>query len=314
MRCISAFAVAILVALVAMPVTARDLYVDNLTGEDFFNGTQPAAAADGHGPLRTITRALQLAQGSDRIVLANTGVAYRESITLFGSRHSGVSRQPFVLAGNGATLDGSQPVPADAWEHSRGNLFRFARPLGSHQQLFLDGRPATRVPVGSMGAVPALEPRQWCYSEGYIYFAVDNDRLPENYDLTFAHLQTGITLYFARNVAILDLTVQGFQLDGINAANTARDVYLAGVTCRGNGRSGVTIGGASQVELDACLLGNNGSAQLLTLPWSETNIRRCRLLGNTAPAWVDRGGKVFLNGSTISGGLETLDPDETPKP
>ena len=124
---------------------------------------------------------------------------------------------------------------------------------------------------------------------------------------------TASTCNCARNrleggrVAVVNLTVQGFQLDGINAANSARDVYLAGLICRGNGRSGITVGGASQVEIDVSLLGNNGRAQLLTLPYSETAIRNTDLLSNTAPAWVDRGGRVYLGGQRIEGGIDGRD-------
>ena len=52
-------------------------------------------------------------------------------------------------------------------------------------------------------------------------------------------MPVGITLYKVRDVAIGDLTVQGFQLDGINAFDGAFDIQLSGVTCRGNGRSGI---------------------------------------------------------------------------
>ncbi|MEX0713437.1 MAG: hypothetical protein WD278_13865 [Pirellulales bacterium] len=49
-------------------------------------------------------------------------------------------------------------------------------------------------------------------------------------------MQTGITLYHMHDVAVVDLIVQGFQLDGINAHDGVRSCYLSGITCRGNGR------------------------------------------------------------------------------
>ena len=266
---------------------------------------------DRSGPLRTITCALRRARQGDRIVLAKTAEPYRESITLFGQQNSGTAGQPFVLVGNGATLDGSAPVAPDGWEHYRGAVFRFAPPAAGPQQLFLDGRPASRVPVVGVGAaLPALEPQQWCYRDNQIYFRVDANKLPRDYALRLATMQTGVTLYFVTNVAILDLTVQGFQIDGINAANTARDVYLAGVIARGNGRSGITSGGASRIEIDACLVGNNGAAQVLTLPWSETQLRNSNLLGNTAPGWVDQGGRVYLGPKLVTGGLDEVKAEE----
>jgi hypothetical protein len=76
------------------------------------------------------------------------------------------------------------------------------------------------------------------------------------------------------------------------------------VTCRGNGRSGIAVGGASLVDVDQSLVGDNGFAQLLTLPWSETHLRSSELMSNTAAAWVDHGGKVFRDGQEIRGGLD----------
>ena len=103
-------------------------------------------------------------------------------------------------------------------------------------------------------------------------------------------------------MAISDLTVQGFQLDGINALNDARNVRLAGVTCRGNGRYGLAVGGASQVEIDSCLLENNGTAGLFTGPYSRNapfSAAACRAAA--APGWVDSGGRVWLGPSSRAG-------------
>jgi hypothetical protein len=302
-------AVVVLVVLAAS-AAGRDIHVDNVSGDDRFTGHSLESLPDRSGPVRTIAKALRLACSGDRIVLAQTDQPYRESISLVGSRHSGLLEQPFVIEGNGAILDGSAPVPPDAWEHYRGAVFRFCPPRTGYQQLFLDDRPAVRIAAGLTAEVPPeLKPLQWSLHGGQIFFCVEPGKLPKNYNLAYAHLQTGITLFHVRHVAIVNLTVQGFRIDGINAYNSARKVYFTGVTCRGNGRSGITVAGASQVEIDACLLGNNGSAQLLTLPYSETSVRNSQLFSNTAPAWVDQGGRVFINGKRVGGGI---DQDVTP--
>jgi len=294
-----------LVLLLVSSAAARDIHVSNLAGDDRFTGREADSMSDGTGPVRTITRALRVALAGDRIVLAKTGEPYRESISLVGSRHSGYPKRPFTIEGNGAILDGSAPVPAEAWQNFGGAVFRFQPPHGGHQRLFLDNRPADRIAVGPMaGAPPKLKPLQWCFFEGRIYFCVEPNKLPEDYNPTHADKQTGITLFHVRLVGIVDLTVQGFRVDGISAYNSARDVYLGGVTCRGNGRSGVAVGGASQVEIDAALLGNNGEAQLLTLPMSETRVRNSELFSNTAPGWVDKGGRVTIDDKRVEGGLD----------
>ncbi len=259
--------------------------------------------------MRTIAKALHRAQSGDRIVLASTGQPYRESVSLVGGRHSGTPSKPFVIAGNGAVLDGSAAVPSWAWENYRGGVFRFAPPHVEFQQLFLNGRPAKRVEDNpAADGPPKLAPLEWCLHRGFIYFRVEELRLPDEYGITYAEKEVGVTLYRVKWVAIEDLTVQGFQRDGINAFNSDVQVSLIRLTCRGNGRSGITVGGASLVDIDTCLIGDNGKAQLWTLPWSETYIRSSELLSNTAPAWVDGGGRVLLDGKPVHGGLEASKP------
>ena len=287
------------------PAAARELFVSNTAGDDALSGRQTRNSSDRSGPVRTIARALQLAGSGDRIVLIPTDEPYRESISLVGSRHSGYPHQSFVIEGNGAILDGSAPVPPEAWQHDRGAVFRFRPPGKAHQQLFLDNLPADQVAVDRFQEeAPKLDKLQWCLHGGYIYFCVEPDKLPGDYALTYARLQTGITLFHVNRVAIVDLTVQGFQVDGISAHNSAREVRLSGVTLRGNGRSGVTVGGASRLEIDLSTVGNNGRAQVLSLPYSETSIRNSNVFSNTAPAWVDRGGKMHVDGRKVEGGID----------
>jgi len=299
-------AVLLVLSVIAAPeAQGRDIYVNNTGGDDTFTGRAAENVPGREGPVRTIAKALRLAQSGDRIVLANTGEPYRESISFVGSRLGGMAWQPLTLVGNGAVLDGSAPVPPEAWQHHRDNIFRFTPARRGPQQLFLDDRPAQRVPVDlQRETVPELEPLQWCELGGSIFFCVEPDKLPAEYSLSYAHLQTGITLYHVRWVGILDLTVQGFRVDGISAANSAEHIYLGGVTCRGNGRAGLSVGGASRVELEDCLIGNNAKAQLLTLPWSTTSVADSEIFANTAPARVDRGGKLYVGDQPVEGTVD----------
>jgi len=301
----------VLLLLWSSPMEGREIFVDNLAGDDQFTGQQASATADLTGPVRTIGRALRLAQHGDAIVLAKNDVPYRESISLVGSRHGGRAGHPFIIRGNGAILDGSTPVPPEAWKHYRGKIFRFSPTRMGTQQLFLDDRPAARVPVAhSTTEPPELQPKQWCWIAGRIYFCVEKTKLPDDYRLSCADESIGVTMFHVDHVVVEKLTVQGFQLDGISLHNSARNVSLQEVTCRGNGRSGVAVGGASMVDLDNSLLGNNGRAQLLTLPYSETHLHGTHLLSNTAPAWVDEGGRVYLDNRRIEGGMDQFQPDD----
>lgn len=303
----------LILAGLAVSASARDLFVHNVAGDDRRAGISNDVSGDMDGAVRTIGRALRLAASSDRIVLAKTDVPYNESISLVGSRHSGWAQQPFILLGNGATLDGTSPVPPDAWQYVRGHIFRFRpRELG-YQELYLEGRPATLVACAADADLDKLEPQQWALLDGAIYFCVEHGNRPESYALSWAEKPTGITLCHVEYVAIVDLVVQGFRLDGIHATNGARQVRLQSVMSRGNGRCGVVVGGASQVTLDSCTVGDNRFAQLLTLPTSETRLNACDLPRLTAPAWVDQGGRVYLDQRPIQGGREEILAEPAPE-
>lgn len=283
----------ILCAVLATAASAREIYVDNVGGDDMFDGSSPKSRTGVTGPCRTIARALRGAGRCDQIVLANTGVPYRESITLQAGPHSGVPGRPFQILGQGAILDGAAPVPTRAWEHVRGEVFRFPPPRKAYQLLFLDGKPASRVWADPFSLhLPDLKPLQWCLFDRHLYFRTEQGQLPQHYPLTYSALPVGITLYEVRHVVIADLTVQGFQLDGINAHDGVTDAALRGVVCRGNARSGIAIGGSSQVTIEGCLVGNNGTAQVRTEGESHTRIVDSELLDNTAPPLVREGGEV----------------------
>ncbi len=268
--------------------SARDLYVNNMAGNDRYDGRVPTTEGKKLGPLHTIARALRIAQKGDRVIIANTGQPYRESITLQGGRHSGLRAARFELIGNGAVLDGSRDIPANAWTWYSGNVFRY-RPVKMHfQVLYRNGKPAERVQVTEAARIDDLKPLQWCLFEGQIYFCTEPGNLPQNYDLAHTTLPVGITLYEVRHVTIRDLVVQGFQLDGVNAHDGVTGTTLIGLTCRGNGRSGISVGGASRVQIQACLIGNNGAVQFRAEGPSHAQLVGCDLVGTDAAPGIDR--------------------------
>jgi len=280
-------------------VASKTIYVDNMAGDDRSRGVRTDNLVAFAGPMRTITRALRAVEPGDRIVLAKNDRPYRETVSLVGQRHSGSATDFTVLVGNGATLDGSRPVPPAAWQHYRAEVFRFLPARMGHQQLFMDGRPLLRVPMKS-GApeIPDLQPLQWCLAVGGIYFRTEPGRSPREYDLSYASLPTGITLYKVRDVVIGNLTVQGFQTDGLQC-HDAHHVSLVGITSRGNGRSGIAVTASSRAQIEECLLGDNGSAQLHVEGYSRTRVVNCELLNNTAPSYLLLGGKLYLDGQQV---------------
>jgi hypothetical protein len=307
---------AILGCLLMRPAAARDIFVDNISGDDKNTGLSAQGQADTTGPVHSIAKALRLATSGDRIVLAKSSQPYRECIALVGNRHSAAARLlPFILDGNGATLDGSAPIPADGWTHYRDNIFRFRPKTLIRPVLFFNDSSIQPLPLPqSAASPPKMEPLQWCAIEGAIYFAVEPTRLPPDYKLSYAKLPTGITLYQVDHVVVRNLTIRGFQADGVAVAVGARNVVLDNVTCTANGQCGICVQGGAQVEIESCKLAGNGLSQLTTRANSETHLLASELAGDTAPGWVDAGGRFFLGGKRIEGGKKAIRPDEAPLP
>lgn len=266
---------------------ARELFISNVRGDDSADGSLPQSTVNG-GPVRTIGRALHLARPGDYLVVENTGIPYRESLSLSAANHSGTTVRPFTIRGNGAVIDGTQPIEYKAWESVRGQLYRYRPTNGGRLELFTaDGKPAQQVPVDpSAGKLPALTAGQWCGHNGYIYLRFADGKIPYDYrdaPYYYAALPVGITLYHVHDVRIVDLTIQGFRRDGVNAADGVRNVSLGGLILRGNGRTGLAVGGSSLVEAEGCLLGNNGTAQVTIDGYSTLSLQRCEILQNPAP-------------------------------
>ena len=121
-----ALSVCLVIAL-AHSAPARDIYVNNLAGDDRSSGDGPNNAIGLGGPVRTIAKATRIAGPGDRIVLAATEQPYRESVSLVGLRLSASPVSPLLLAGNGAILDGSRRFHPRAGSILPATCFAFAR-------------------------------------------------------------------------------------------------------------------------------------------------------------------------------------------
>jgi hypothetical protein len=267
----------LLLALVIPPAAAaaRDIHVNNVTGDDRLTGLSPERGEGLTGPVKTIQRALRLADKGDRIILAANDEPYRESISLFGGRHTGDGQRLFAIIGNGAVLDGSGPIPKRAWEHYHGDVFRYQPRWPAHHLLFLDGKPAKRRPGAiARNKPPLLEPLEWDIAGQWVYFRVEPSRVVEDYALTHTLLQTGVTLYHVHDVLIDNLFIRGFRLDGVNVNDGVHGCLLDRLTCESNGRSGIFVGGASSdVLIYSTLVRDNAVAQVLRNPPAQFEIR-----------------------------------------
>jgi hypothetical protein len=311
----SLFLAAAWLAMSVSPATAITLYVNNLAGNDRYNGQAESQTGETLGPVRTIRRALHLASLADRITLVDTGEPYRESLTFSGRHNSGLKEFPFIFEGNGATLEGAEPMPKGAWQSYSDYVFWFRPPGLGHQQLFRDARPLTRRQIfNAASGLPKLEELEWAMHGSRVYLRIEKDKIPRDYALTYAARRTGITLINVENVIIRNLTVQGFQIDGVNFHTADRNCTLLGVTARGNGRSGISVGPASRVAITECVVGSNGVAQLRTVGGGKAHLFASEIFADTAPLWEDRGGHLSIDGKDAREVAEEAKPKQPAEP
>ena len=196
---------------------AKNLYVNNVGGSDSQDGRASNGSGGKSGPVRTISRAIQIAAKGDTIHVAKTTDPYQESISLQGGRNSGLVGKSFRIIGDGVVLDGRTEVPNDDWQLVSDNTYSTPAP-SPYTILYLGNKPAERVVLeDDVSDVPALEEEQWCLVNRRIYFRTNRTKLPREYDLTYNTRRVGITLVNCRHVIVQGFVIQGFQLDGINA-------------------------------------------------------------------------------------------------
>jgi len=270
-------------------LSAVDIHVDNVRGDDLRDGGTGRGVGLEPGPLRTIRRALEMAHAGDRIVLAKNDEPYRESLTLQGPRHGGALRVPLVIDGHGAILDGTLPVPATAWRFARRDVFQCEPVHRSTGLLYKDGMPISRPASRSRSA---LEPGQGLLDEGVVWYRLEAGVLPSTLDMRWTAHTVGITLYEVHDVEIRDLIVQGFALDGINLHDGATNVELTRLSLRGNGRSGLHVGGASRAILRESHASENGRSQIHLEGAARLQLSQCEIWEDSAPSILQDGGTI----------------------
>jgi hypothetical protein len=251
----------------ALPVAeAAILYVDNRQGRDVYDGSAPEPIDIAAGPVRTIGRALRLAGPGDTIIVANTGVAYNGPVALATSNNGGFPGLPLTIVGNGAVVDGSQPVDPAAWIKISPGLWRMT-PWRKGTYLLLDeGAPLPEQPrLRNLSGLAEMPEGRWTAYRGSIYLRLPELDAPADHALGLAWEPVGLSLYKVEYVVIRDLTFQHFQVDGVNVHDLCANVVLDNVRSLENARAGVTVAGSSAVTLRNCELAGNGRASLLIL-------------------------------------------------
>ncbi len=264
LHCFRMFLVIVIFLCTFTESPCQVIYVDNVQGSDSLNGQTSEAISSHSGPVRTIGRALEKVRKGGTVVIANRGKPYYESLQITGKNGSGFQDHPFRMIGNGVIIDGSKPVPPNAWRQRGINLWSFRPRRKAFYQLILNGKAVPEFAASStVKKLSEIPLHKWAARKGEIYYRADIGEFPFRKNFRFACRRVGLTLYNVHDVEIEEMTFRYFQLDGVSAHSLCRHLKFSKIHSHGNGRSGFFAGGTSDVTITESQLKNNQKASLL---------------------------------------------------
>jgi len=257
--CVFAFLVGAGGVAFAPIAIAAEIVVDNRLGSDL---QTPNDGLRLQKPYRTITRAIRDAVLGDSITIRKTDEPYREGVSINGNHSLGTTEFPLVINGGGITLDGTRPLGSTDWDAMGRDIFEMTFRSPGHVKILAAAGQPTPENRGRVENLDLLQPFQFARKSGSIYFKTRRGDRPTMYGLRASAEQTGLTLYDVSNIIIRDMTIVGYRLDGINCHDRVDNVQFENVVSRDNGRSGISVGGASTVTARGCTFAANEDSQI----------------------------------------------------
>lgn len=294
---------------------AREIYVNNLTGNDQHAGTADA-------PLRSARRGVMLAEAGDTIHLLPEGAVYREMITL-------ADKRDLTIEGHNCIVSGADPLPGDpaAWEKVGQGLhrIRLQRTAQDRHILVVDGKGVTMgrtkyqiMPLAGIQRRKGFEAYQQALREQYpqLEKLQDGQFAWESIDagagwlyvkgslekLEWAVRTQGIyTDREVHNITIRNLHARHALNDGYNIHGNAQGLKLYNVTAHECFDNGISPHGACSFTIqDSEFLRNEMAVgnDFLT----ETHFLRCTLAESVQEELMIIGGRHVFEDCTLRAG------------
>ncbi len=319
---------AVLTSALSAGLWARDLYVNPDTGDDKANGLAAAASAAA-GPVRSIAQGIRLARPGDTVRLG--GATYkgrREQVGFYG--RSGEAGAPIVLDGQGATIDGCEPLEPGMWQAVAPGLYRsdtlYRDCFHSNDEYvarayFLFNGKMNRMGRSLKGPKPpykppeALQPGEWTYQADTRAFFV---RIDSAQSLAEARIEvpwvtTGVQVsgdchdLVIRNVRAAHVLNDGFGITvGGASGSLVRRVRFENIEAFECGDDGLSAHGDCEVFVDGFLSQRNGTG-ICTCGTSYNNrvvIREAH--GLDLDLYAGPGPHVFSNSVIVCHGIRPV--------
>lgn len=275
----------------AAEVAALEFFVNPTIGDDQANGlaAQRQGAA---GPLKTVARAVQMAQAGDTIHLDPSTVYHEEVIFC---NKAGSFEQPITLDGHGAAISAETAVPPSEWEKVGEDLYRNPRLLNSKEVrirgnmvlvkdllqrfFFVWNGVQNRMGRSSKGDQPLskpadLRPGEWTYVMGeeafYLRLAPGRNIAEER--IEFPSFCNGVhTDGECANIVIRNLNVRRVLNDGFNLHGKTRNLRVENCRASECGDDGLSAHGDCEITVNGFVAERNSTGICHVNSTSVTN-------------------------------------------
>lgn len=252
----------VLLFVVAPMSAARDLYVNQITGDERNDGLAAVPGATGVGPVKTIHRAVRSAQPGDTVHLAALDEPYHES-PVFHDRICPADK-PITLDGHGATITGAERMDLATWEQVAPGRFRKIGLMRMDSAILgrwffrIDGRMqhmgrTSKGPSAKLKQPVELQPGEWTFveAEDAFYLQLDPAKKPSDYVVEAPVRSAGVQISGRNeNIVIRNLNTQHVYNDGFNIHGYCRGVLLENVSAVECGDDGISAHDDCRIKVD----------------------------------------------------------------
>jgi hypothetical protein len=264
----SIFFMMVFILLASEILTARDIYVNNLTGNDSNTGNSETAA------LLTIARAQTLFNAGDTIHLCNTGSVYRE---VFGfSKLIGKADGYVTVDGHGATVSGSDKIVDADWQMAGPGLykndtiydkFKFNKEIIWRFFFVFDGKMNRMGTCMKGKSIPLKAPKdllekEWTFvtAEKAFYIKIDPAKKLADYNIEIPVRSNGVSIHNSTDyLTVRNLTATHVYNDGYGLSGDGKNILLENIQSIDCGDDGISAHANSGARIKGFYSSGNGT-------------------------------------------------------